>query len=326
MKHAVTSIVPAGIAAVLIFATPTVAHAAGVDAGTLIENTAQASYETADGTTTVDSNTVTLLVDELLDTTVASVDAGPIATEPGSEVLTFEVTNTGNGPEAFTLTANPIVTGNDFEATIDGIAVDTNGNGVYDEGVDEILTGPETTPELDPDDSVTVFVLVTVPADAADTEQSEVELTAEAVTGSGAPGTTFAGEGENGSNAVVGATGADDSANGILNVGITTVELVKSAVVSDPFGGTSPVPGATITYTISAVVEGSGSVDNLVVTDPFPTGTTYVTSTLALDGSGLTDAAGDDAGEASATAISVDLGTVAGGTTQNITFDVTIEE
>ena len=326
MKTHAKYLLALGVTPILPFAFPSAALAAGVDAGTLIENTAQATYNTPDGTQTIDSNTVTLKVDELLDTTVTSVDSGPVATAPGSEVLTFEVTNTGNGPEAFTLTANPTVAGNDFDAVIDGIAIDTNGNGVYDEGVDTILTGPETTPVLNPDESITVFVLTTIPATATDTQTSEVELKAEAVTGTGAPGTTFAGEGENGSNAVVGASGADDAANGAFVVGITTVDLVKSAVISDPFGGNSPVPGATITYTISAVVEGSGSVDNLVVTDSFPTGTTYVTSTLALDSSGLTDASGDDAGEASATGISVDLGTVAGGTTKNITFDVTIDQ
>lgn len=326
MKKTANLFVSSAIVPIALLAAPTAATAGGVDAGTLIENTAQATYETPDGTQTVDSNTVTIRVDELLDVTVASLDSGPISTRPGSDVLTFEITNTGNGPEAFTLTANAAVAGNDFDATIDGIAVDTNGNGVYDDGIDQILTGPETTDVLDPDATLTVFVLVTVPSGAADTDTSEVELIAEAVTGTGAPGTTFAGAGEGGSDAIVGSSGADDSDNGALLVGITTVELVKSAVIVDQFGGASPVPGATITYTISAIVEGSGSVDSLVVTDPFPTGTTYVTSSLSLDGTSLTDASGDDAGEATATGISVDLGTVAGGITQNITFDVKIDE
>lgn len=319
-------ICPLALVAALCAATPSVSLAAGIDAGTLIQNTAQATYQTTSGTQTIDSNTVTVRVDELLDVSIASLDAGPVSTAPGAEVLTFEITNTGNGPEAFLLTANPAVAGNDFDTVIDAIAVDTNNNGVYDAGIDQILTGPETTAVLDPDATLTVFVLVTVPAGAADTDTSEVTLTAVAATGTGAPGTVFPGAGEAGSDAVVGANGAQASANGALIVGITTVSLVKSATVRDPFGGTAPVPGAVITYTISAVVTGSGSVDDLVVTDAFPAGTTYVTSSLALGGSALTDASGDDAGEASATGIAVDLGTVAGGTTQEITFDVSIDE
>ena len=317
-------IVPAAASAVLLFGSP--AYAGGVTAGSLIENTAQATYDTPNGPETVDSNTVTLMVDELLDVTVSSVDSGPITTRPGSDILTFEITNTGNGPEAFTLTANPTVAGNDFGVTIDGIAVDTNGNGVYDAGIDTILSSPETTSEIAADGSLTIFVLVTVPAGAADSEESQVELLAEAVTGTGAPGTSFAGAGANGSNAVVGLSGADGTATGQLIVALTTVDLVKSATILDPFGGSSPVPGAVITYTITANVTGSASIDNLIVTDTYPAGTTYVPGTLALNGGGLTDASGDDGGTASASAISVDLGTVSGGSAPAITFDVTINQ
>ena len=304
----------------------TTAHATGVEAGTLIENTATATYDAGDGPETIDSNTVVLRVDELLDVAVTSLNAGPIATSGGSAVLTYSVTNTGNGPEAFTLTANPSVGGNDFDPTVDGIAVDTNGNGIYDPGVDDILPTPETTEILDPDETITVFVLLTVPGAAVDTDEAQVDLLAEAVTGTGTPGTTFAGAGEDGGDAVVGPNGADDNALGTIIVGITTVDLVKSATVVDPFGGTTVVPGSIITYTIRADVTGSGSVDDLLITDPIPTDTTYALTSLTLDGGALTDAADGDAGEASdASGISVDLGTVNGGTSHSITFDVTVD-
>lgn len=306
-----------------LMASPT--HAGGIGAGTIIENTAEASYETSSGPGSVTSNTTTLAVDELLDVTVTSLDGAPIGTRPGSATLTFEITNTGNGPESFRLTADPLGAGNDFDTTIDSIAVDTNGNGVYDAGVDEILTGPETTAELAVDEAITVFVNVTVPDGVADTEQSDIALTAEATTGTGTPGDVFAGQGSSGVDAIVGSTGATATATGTLIAGITTVDLVKAQVVADPFGGTSAVPGATITYTITANVSGSGSVSNLIVTDSFPAGTTYAAGTLTLDATSLTDASGDDAGAADATGISVDLGTVAGGTSRAITFDVTID-
>lgn len=311
---------------VALFTISAPAYAEGVSAGTLIENTASATYDDGEGTKSVDSNTVTVRVDELLDVTVTSLDSGPIGTAPGEAVLTFEVTNQGNGPEAFTLTANPAVAGNDFDTTITSIAIDTNGNGVYDPGVDQILTGPETTPVLAADEAITVFVIVEVPAGVVDTDASDVELTAEAVTGTGAPGTTFAGQGVDGGDAIVGTTGADDSAVGSLIVGIITVDLNKAVSLTDPFGGTSAVPGSIATFTITATVSGSGSVADLIVTDAIPAGTTYSAGTLTLDGNPLTDASGDDAGEASdASGISVDLGNVTGGTVQTITFDVTVD-
>ena len=257
---------------------------------------------------------------------MTSLNSGPVAAVPGEAVLTFEVTNQGNGPEAFELLADPAVAGNDFDTVVESIAVDTNGNGTYDPGVDQVLTGPETTEILDPDQTLTVFVIVTVPDGVTDDQESDVELTANAVTGTGAPGTSFDGQGVGGGDAIVGTTGASASALGELVVGITSVDLAKSATIVDPFGGTSAVPGSVVTFTITANVAGTGSVDGLIVTDAIPDGTTYAAGTLALDGNTLTDAAGDDAGEASdAAGITVDLGTVAGGTSQSITFEVTID-
>lgn len=316
------ALAPLAIAAALI-TTP--AHAGGVKAGTLIENTASATYDGGAGPVTIPSNTITVKVDELLDVTVTSRDPGPVSAAPGSAVLTFELTNTGNGPEAYTLTANPAVAGNDFDTTVNGIAVDTNGNGVYDPGVDQMLTGPATTAAIAADASLTVFVLVTIPGGVADGDQSDVSLLAEAVTGTGAPGTAFAGQGAGGGNAIVGSTGANATATGSLSVGITDVDLIKSATVRDPFGGTGIVPGATITYAIRAEVRGSGSVSDLVVTDAAPADTTYVAGSLKLDGATLTDAADADAGRSSTSGISVDLGTVSGGSSHTVTFQVIID-
>ena len=146
------------------------------------------------------------------------------------------------------------------------------------------------------------------------------------MTGTGAPGDTFAGQGVDGGDAIVGTTGASATASGSLVAGIAAVELVKSVSLLDPFGGTSAVPGSVATFTITATVSGSGTIDDFVVTDAIPDGTTYVAGSLTLDGSPLTDASGDDAGEASdASGISVDLGSVASGASNAITFDVTID-
>ena len=311
--------------ALSVFLAAPAAYAAGVEAGTLIENTATATYEDGTGSVSVPSNTVTLRVDEVLDVTVTSLNSGPVSASSGSAVLTFEVTNIGNGPEAFRLTANPAISGNDFDTEIESIAVDTNGNGTYDPGVDQILTAPETTEVLDAGEAIKVFVITTIPGLVVDGQESTVDLLAEAVTGTGTPGTVFAAQGVDGGDAIVGGNGADDNATGSIIIGITTVDLVKSATVSDPWGGTSAVPGAVVSYTITANVTGRGTVSDLVVADLFPAGTTYAAGTLALDAAGLTDAADTDAGESSATGISVDLGTVAGGTSHSVTFDVTID-
>lgn len=315
-----------GSALLVAVINPVSALAGGVTAGTLIENTAVASYDDGDGPRTINSNTVTVRVDELLDVTLTSLDPGPLAAQPGDAVLTFELTHQGNGPEAFRLTALAAVAGNDFDVTINALAIDSNGNGIYDAGVDQLLPSPQTTAVLAPDTVLTVFVLVTVPEGASDTERSAVDLTAEAVTGSGAPGTVFAGQGVDGGDAIVGTTGALATARGALVAGIAAVELVKSVTLRDPFGGTSAVPGTIATFTIAARVTGSGTINDLVITDVIPAGTAYAPGTLAMDTAALSDGVDSDAGAASDSAgISVDLGDIAAPASHTITFNVVIE-
>ncbi len=319
-----TILIPALLAGAL---APVTAHAKGVNAGTLIRNTAIANFDEAGTPRSVNSNTVTLRVDELLDVTLTSLDPGPIAANNGVTVLTFELTNQGNGPEAYRLTADTAVAGNDFDMSLGAIAIDTNGNGTYEEGIDQILAGPQTTPVLAPSERVTLFVIVTAPSGTNDGETSNVALSAAAVTGTGTPGTVYAGAGVDGGDAIVGSSGALASARGSLERSVASVALVKSVTLRDPFGGTSAVPGTIASFTIAAQVSGSGSIANLVVSDAIPDGTTYVPGTLALDAGALTDATDADAGTASdAGGIAVTLGSVAAGTTRTVTFDVTIDD
>lgn len=301
------------------------AHATGVLAGTLIENTATATYKTGSGTGTVTSNKVTVKVDELLDVAVATLSTAPVTANDAPAVLIYSVTNSGNGPEAFNLVADPTISGNDFTGTVKSLVLDSNNNGVYDPGVDTVLTaGALATPVLAPDKSVKVFVLVALPTDATDAQTSRVRLTATAQTGSGTPGTSFSAKGEGGGDAVVGLTTAKDNALAALIASLADITLTKSAKILDPFGTAKPVPGAVVTYSLAAKVAGSGSLDGLHVIDAIPEGTTYVPGSLKLDAATLTDAADADAGTGGASGIDVTLGKITGGTTRTVVFAVKI--
>lgn len=304
------------------------ALAAGTPAGTNITNVATATYELPNGDeTSVDSNIVTLKVDELLDVSVAWGDPADVATSAGltGQRLKFTVTNGGNGAEAFTLATVANGGGDDFDPAVTSIVLDSNGNGAYDAGVDTVYASGGNDPQLEPDQSITVFVVSTIPAAAADGHRGRVDLTAVATTGSGAPGTSFAGLGQGGGDAVVGATGADAEDDGYYRVAKASVAFVKSATVADAFGGTAAAPGSTITYTLAATVSGSGSLANLRVADAVPAGTTYQAGSLTLEGGALTDAADADAGSFTGTGVTVALGTVAAGATKTITFQVKID-
>ena len=312
------------LALAIALLVPTAAEAAGTRAGTTISNTASASFDNGGGTQTVDSNRVDLKVDELLDVTVAG-NATDVPTTPGAtnQVLTYRVTNTGNGPEAFALSTVANVGGDNYDPAITQIYIDANGNGTWDPTDTLYVAGAETP--LQPDTAMTVFVLATTPGSAADGDRGIVTLVAAARTGTGAPGTVFAGKGEGGGDAIAGSTGADGQDNGAYKVTAATVSLVKSALVVDPFGGSEAVPGATITYTITANVAGSGSVNGLAITDNIPADTDYVANSVTLGGAGLTDAADADAGSYDGTRVQVQLGTVAGGQTRTVTFKTKIK-
>jgi uncharacterized repeat protein (TIGR01451 family) len=295
-------------------------------AGIVIESTAQASYDDGGITRNVTSNTVQVRVDELLDPVATALDAGSLEVRPGPAVLSFLVSNAGNGPEAFNLQVVTSVAGNAFDTTLDSIAVDTNSNATYDPGIDQTLSAPAVTEILAPGASLTIFVILSVPDGIEDGAQSEVSFVARAATGNGAPGNVFAGAGENGSDAIAGLSGGEATAIGQMVATTSIVALQKSGTVADPFGGSAAVPGATITYNIAASVTGSAQIDDLVITDQIPPGTQYVAGSLALDGTPLSDVADSDAGEATPDAITVNLGTVASGSSNIITFAVLIAE
>jgi uncharacterized repeat protein (TIGR01451 family) len=314
------------LAVLVALALPSQVEAAGTRAGSTISNTASASFDTGGGTTTIDSNQVDLLVDELLDVTVASNNPSDVPTTPGAtgQVLSFSVTNNGNGVESFALSTVANVGGDDYDPTVTQLYLD-NGDGVFDPATDTLYIPGTNDPELEPDESVTIFVVATTPGSVVDGNRGIVSLIAAAVTGTGAPGTAFPGQGEGGGDAVVGATGADGTDNGAFVVSAATVTLVKSAVVTNTLGTADPIPGATITYTIVATVAGSGSVSGLAITDNIPANTNYVASSMMLGGTPLSDAVDADAGDFNGTRINVVLGTVAGGQTRTVTFRTTID-
>jgi uncharacterized repeat protein (TIGR01451 family) len=304
------------------------AQAARTPAGTIINNNATATYDLpGGGTDSVTSNTVSLTVDELLDVGVAWTDGGDVSVAPAAtgQVLTFRVTNAGNGDEAFRLSARDNGGGDDFDPSATSIILDGNSNGSYEPGIDTVYVPGSNDPVLAPDGSAVVFVLSSIPAGASDAQRGRIDLVAVAATGSGAPGTSFAGQGQGGGNAVVGATGADAEDDGYYKIVAASVAFVKSATVADPFGGATQVPGAIVTYRLVATVSGSGSLANLRIADAIPAGTTYRPGTLTLEGSNLSDAADADAGESTGTGIAVRLGTLAGGATRAVTFQVAID-
>ena len=317
--------------AYLLLGFGTVANAAGTPVGTVIENTASVTFDLAGTPTTIQTNTTTLTVIERIDV-VVTLQSGQIlvAASDTNRALLFTVTNTGNGTETFALDIDNAIAGDDFDPieAVPAIYFDTDGSGDFNAG-DQAYTPGGNDPVLAADESIDVFLVNDIPAGVVNGNIGRSELTATSETGTGAPGTAFAGLGDGGVDAIVGTTGGEASTEGEYLVSDVQINVAKSQVVNDQFGGNQPVPGATITYTITVEVIGGGTATASVVNDEIPTYTTFVPASITLNTAAITDAAGDDAGEfdtAVVPTVVVRLGdlTAADGI-QTVEFQVTID-
>lgn len=86
-------------------------------------------------------------------------------------------------------------------------------------------------------------------------------------------------------------------------------------------------PDTVLRYTIGACnALTAGDAANVVIGDDIPAGTTYVAGSMTLDGTPLTDAAGDDAGElTSATHVQWTIPTLRTGECRSAEFDVRVD-
>jgi uncharacterized repeat protein (TIGR01451 family) len=319
----------------LVFASVT-ARAEGVLAGTDIQNIAEVTYSVGSVSTTTASNQVTLRVAEILDVEVtaqAPTTGVPANSGDAQQAVRFLVTNTGNATETFRLVMTSTIAGDQFDPTpaSPSIYFDTdNSNSLT--AADTPYVAGSNDPVLSADGAVTVLVVNDIPAGLVDGNLGRTRLTAQARTGMGAPGTVYAaqGNGINGAvvDAVVGASGADDEDQIDYLITGVSVTAVKTQAVIDQFGGSSPVPGARINYSIVINMTGSGTATAAVFSDEIPANTTYVPGTLSLNSTALSDAADADAGEFNSAAparVRVTLGDLTSTTgPQTVTFAVTI--
>jgi uncharacterized repeat protein (TIGR01451 family) len=115
---------------------------------------------------------------------------------------------------------------------------------------------------------------------------------------------------------------AFDTALDTTTVNAPNVSVVKSVLPAGP-----QPPFTVLTYTIVVTNNGLSDAAAVVVTDPIPGFTTYVTGSMSLNGGGLTDGSLDDAGDFDVTtpgAITVSIGTLVPGGSATVTFQVTI--
>lgn len=274
------------------------AMAVGTAANTQIDNTANASF-TIDGTpVTEPSDTVTFFVDEILDVDVTGGITELVGTDGDDDVdqvVSFTVTNTGNGPEDFNLDVDLGVAGDQFDPTnpASGTLVYLDdGDGIFDPLVDTPVNLANPLP-LNADQEVTLFVVTDIPAGLTSGDEADVTLTATAdtkVNPADATGTVYDNAGEGGVDAIVGTTGATDVDTDTYLVNQLVIDLAKEAEKIGGLGtlglvdGTNvvQVPGDEIRYRLTFTVSGDGILDDVVISDAIPAGLNYDTGSIRV--------------------------------------------
>ena len=315
----------------------TAVQAAGTPAGTVIQNTATLSYSIGGGPAqNVTSLPASVTVAELINVTLTWQDAAAVAVNsPDSNTpLTFLLTNTGNGPETFSLARNNAVAGDSYDPLNGSAGAIFLENGLQPgfqasgPNADTLYIPGSNDPALPADGTRLIYVVSNTPAALANGNTGKVALTAASTTpgaAGAAPGTSLAGLGQGGVDAVVGGSRAQATQTGGYVVGGVAVTVTKTVVsVADPQGGSSVTTGAVITYRIVVSATGAGTAQGLTVNDPIPANTTYIANSITVDGAARTDAADADNAGFSAGAVNVNFGNTAAPVSHTIQFRVTV--
>ena len=313
------------------------AYGTGTPAGTSIHSTATLTYSINGGApNAVTSTPATFIVDQVVDLTMTWQDGAPVSvTSPGiNSVLTFVITNIGNGPEFIALTRSNTFTGDNFDPQNGSAGSIFLENGVQPgfqasgAAADTAYVSGSSNPLLPANASLTVYVVSNTPASLANGNFGMVALSAASTmagAAGSAPGTTLAGKGVGGIDAVVGNTRAQAGQTGSYRVGGVQVAVAKTVIASiDPQGGNSFVSGSVITYQIVVSAAGQGTAQGLSVNDPIPADMTYIANSISVDGTARSDAADGDNAAFSSGAIQAQFGDVTAPASHIIQFRVTI--
>jgi uncharacterized repeat protein (TIGR01451 family) len=335
------------------------AFGAGTTAGTVIVNNASLVYTIQGSSRTLESNRISFVVDDKLSFVLVASDVANVAiTAGGKGFMTYTLTNTGNAAHDFTM--NAVVTGIPTLIPSAGPIFYADAAGVTPLPNDQAVGGLSFIGNLSPDSVKTFYLFITAPVHLVNGQTIAYLLTAEAyqpvTLGQALPpvksSSVAAIEAAMDKNAhpltrfVILADGHGNGGDadrdgkytliakdGVATLGFkalsTAVSIVKSSVVTDRVGGSLPMPGSTLRYTLSVAAVGTGNALGVLVTDRVPLDTVYTAGTLSLNGKGLSDAVDGDAGDVGGTTpgvVTVFLGNLpAASPVQTIEFEVKIK-
>ncbi len=260
--------------------------AKGVAAGTVIQNSATLSFTMEEETFSIESNVEKSIVAQVIDVKVSWMDTRAVGVSAGEsdKVLTFRVTNSGNGRDRFTLKADELDFKSAFSLMRKKIYLDTNNNFRFDASDRE-----RKAVTLGADREKLVFVVSKIDKSlsVASGSQNFVSLKAISKTGgSGEKGTVHEGKGIDGVDAVDGFLGGMSEDEGVYTFLIANVVIKKDVYFSD----------GLVRVLLTVTVRGEGHVRDVKIVDKIPQETKYVKGSLRLDGDFMSDQRDADSG------------------------------
>lgn len=317
---------------------PLLANAAGTPTETLINSLTRLDYAVEGSAKNPLYVEVEFSVDELLDVVAVATGVGTTGAVSPSEdnVVTYQLTNVGNGVDAYQLSLDLSLLDDDFDPVNGEIWLESGvQDGLQTSGVsvDQLYIQGSNDPQLDANgsDSIVVYGVADIPAGRIQNDIGKMALVAESTHPGAAgavPGTAFSSASDGGTSfAVVGtsqATAIAVASYEIQGVNVVVDKTVLSIV--DPMGGDLPLGGSVITYQLVVRLEG-GAIESMTVSDPIPENTTYVPDSIRVDDVSQTDAADADASDfdvSNGNAVTVNLGDLTGPVNHRIEFQVTI--
>lgn len=315
------------------------AYALGTPSGTAITNTATATYNDGGTPTTKTASAPAIVVDNKVNLTVTKNADATVLPGATNQALLFTVKNEGNTTQRYALV--PTNSAGIVMANVRIYRDNGTTAGVWDAG-DTLYVNAGTFGDVLADGTLSVLIVADTPATALSGETADYQLVATTVD-AGTTTVTAPTAGANtagvdvvfsdiaGSAAGDGARDGKHSATGIYSVNLLSLALNKAVVVTwDPtnlFVTPKAIPGAILTYSITASVTGSGTAAAVVITDPIPANATYVANSLKLNSAALSDAGDGDVGSVGGTptTVTVGLGDLTNASpAQVVSFDVTI--
>ena len=263
------------------------AYAVGTPAGDVISNTASVEYSVGSvAQAPITSAPANFVVDRLVNFTLTPEDGSSTTVTPGGQgIAAFTLTNIGNAPQDFQLSAANIVGGSingvsdlfDMDTPIQ-VYADINGDGLLDAG-DTPYVDALSADATGGANQIRLLVVADAPVGPSNGQGATVELTVVAAEGvdAGNPGTPMTDDSgvvdDAATEQVVIANGTLTGQDGYV-ISSAAISVTKdSSVISDPFSSSNPkaIPGAVIEYAITADNTGAEDATGIGFRDPIDT-------------------------------------------------------